>query len=376
MTGCSNKTDEDSEPVYNNHNNIIQDEQQQDKTESFETQSEPTSDADNILNNFYGIESEAQTPVYGNLSINIKPGSFSCLVCPDPERNVVYYTNFRKDNYIYELKDGVSTLLLAQETEFIQLFKGELYFLGYNGKVDGLHNNIYKYNFTTKQVETVIEAEVTWMHINEIGIYFNSLNGEKNEFYKLSFGSTEPELTQWEYFLQYKDYFIVLEKNYNDHTAKIKLIQETSGESILEIPNVRGNMSIYKDFLCYIGYAGGSEDRILNVINLKTGEQKVFEPNISSQVIKLNLLDYTIINDKIFCTVNSKFIVECNINDGSLIIKHVKTDALSEYVNIYTDGSKLFAKRQIADLKNRKTAFDIVELVVADNQVTERELGQ
>jgi hypothetical protein len=65
-----------------------------------------------------------------------------------------------------------------------------------------------------------------------------------------------------------------------------------------------------------------------------------------------------------------------NIEDGSTEIRHVKTDAVCSYIEIYTDGSNLFAKREILDKKKHSLSYDIVELVMGDNEITEKELGQ
>jgi len=149
---------------------------------------------------------------------------------------VLHYANHGRDNYIYQLKDGVSTLLLEQETKFIQIWKDNLYFLGYN-MFDGLHTNLYKYNLESKKLETLFEADITWMFVNENGIYLNLENQGNYEFCRLSFDGQIIEQAQWEFFLLYKDYYLVLEKDY-DRFIKIKFIHNSSGECILEIPDV------------------------------------------------------------------------------------------------------------------------------------------
>ena len=89
----------------------------------------------------------------------------------------MHYANHGRDNYIYQLKDGVSTLLLEQETKFIQILKDNLYFLGYN-MFDGLHTNLYKYNLESKKLETLFEADITWMFVDENG-FFESRKSRK-----------------------------------------------------------------------------------------------------------------------------------------------------------------------------------------------------
>lgn len=381
VIACSNKTADDSKPVYNKYNNINIDENQTDDntdsakiSESAESSGIAASTIDNILSSFHGIKSEVSTPAYDNLSINIRPDGFSCLACPDIDRNVIYYANHGKDNYIYQLKDGENTLLLDRETEYIQLWKDELYFLGYNEQADGLHSNIYKYNLNTKKLETLLEADITWMLVNENGIYFRRLYEDKCEFSSFPFDSSKIVMMQWESFLPYKDYFVVMEPESNNEFT-VKLIHNTTGECILEIPSVykKRNVSIYQDYLSFFGYDSDEAKNIMiYVINLLTGDYIAVKPDLISIS---ELLDYTIIDNKIIYTV-SKLLIEYDMDDGSLITKRVISETASSYAELYTDGKRLLAKRRVTDLHKRKTTSDIAELVIEDNQVIEKNLGQ
>lgn len=51
------------------------------------------------------------------------------MVCHDANNGTTYYVNYGNDNYIYELKDGISTLLIDMEAICLQLLNNELYFV-------------------------------------------------------------------------------------------------------------------------------------------------------------------------------------------------------------------------------------------------------
>lgn len=377
MAGCSTKQNDISEPVYNKINNeTIKEQKQKEDIVSEASEVVDENGDDDELGGFKGIVSDVETPADDYLSINSKLNDYIRLVCPDIENNIIYYVNYGKDDYIYQLKDGASTLVLDRKTQFIQLWEDELYFFGFTDDATS-YSNIYKYNLTTKKVELLVETNPCWMYINSNGIYYARYNIEKGyirEGYRLPFGSTEPEPYKWHYFVIYKDYMVVFERveDYSE-PGTIKLIKQDTGECVLEIQNVLGRASVYRDNLYYISLE--DKKRRLHIIKLLTGEHNICDPNnIYPEGVKdFNYLvtDYTVCGEDIFCTVNvSSEIFNYNIKNDNLVCKRIENDS-DLYTGLYTNGSKIFMIKERAYQPNIRS---LVELIDSDDAIEIKEL--
>ena len=183
LSACTSNTEKSNEPSYRTIS-----EREDDSLTMTDTPVSERADMDaaedDMTDNideypgFTGIVSDYETPKCANLSINIKHVNRLCLICPDSENDAIYYVNYDKDNYIYQLKDGSSTLLLNMKADFLQLWNGELYFVGVNQDSSLSHiilSNIYKYNLETEELTLIWEAEITWLFLNSDGIYYTQI---------------------------------------------------------------------------------------------------------------------------------------------------------------------------------------------------------
>lgn len=141
LTACKNSSDENMQLKYRTIHKQSNTNKDSDLNDNSDSQKKITS-LNNYFMDFAGINSTYETPINGNLGINFKEHESLSLVYPDPENDVVYFVNYGKDNYIYELKDGSATLLVDKKANFLQLWDNDLFFLcdessnGTSNKID------------------------------------------------------------------------------------------------------------------------------------------------------------------------------------------------------------------------------------------------
>lgn len=371
LIACNSKESKqsDKEPYYHTDNNSASSTETNipDITDGVE-EVQPTDNADVAISEFTGIESSYETPESGNLSINLKVNSNLCLICPDSESDAIYYVNYGKDNYIYCLENGISTLIVEMKTTFLQYWNKELYFLSGNEEESSsdLHpkHNIYKYNFDTKEVSLILDANAFWLNVNSTGIYYTVFDTEINFYkgYKLNFGSSIPQSTIYYHYLQYKDYILR-----RTHDLGITLLNINTLEDVsVYKPTVKlYTASIYEDFLYCVAADG------LHCCNLLTGEEKVFDVREGESGILIS--GFTRIEDDIFISYGSSLIYRVNMKDGILKKLCVDCGEGTYYIKeLFTAGGKLFAvKEMLGTSKNT-----LIQLEITDDLLIGRELGE
>jgi uncharacterized lipoprotein YehR (DUF1307 family) len=317
-------------------------------------------------------DSKNNTVDFGNLAINNKINSMLCLVCPDIENNITYYVNYGKDDFIYQLKDGESSLILAEKTHHIQLWKNDLYFLGFK-ETEQYYNNIYKYNLITKKVELVVEAVLSRMYINSEGIYYTHyvFKDDNIKFIpcKLSWDTMTVEqfdkFDAWPDFQEYNDYILKYSFIPNSEAGNmhLQLIQKDTEECVFSENGIiyTNNTCIYKDYLCYTG-----RDKYLYVVNLLNGQ--VYTIGLGEFLgDMLTPKDYAIINDQIYITPDgSSYVYWCNLTDSTLKRIRLRNIKIND---LFISGDRLFAvENKLAILE-----YELVELIPENDNITIKE---
>lgn len=336
------------------------------------------------LTGFTGITSDSETPACGNLSMNMKQGSTLCLVCPDYENDVIYYVNYGDDGYIYQLKDGKSTLVLDRMTTSIQLWDNEIYFL--SGDEFEVYNDfyyskqgIYQYNLATKELRRILDVDAHWLYVNEDGIFYTEMSDDGKfimEGYRLPFDRNTPQKMDYAFFSQYKDYLFIPALD-DSGKQNMVLVNMNTGEEIFELPSISYNKAgIYGNHLYYKG-----NNQELNCLNLDSGEKVVYDlRNNDFGIIypdnrlpfQNNLLTgYTELNGEVFITNDSAFIFRANLFYKKITLMLVDNNVIGIYLYLFTSGDRMFAvKKHLADPET------FVELVVSADSIIEKEIGE
>lgn len=343
------------------------------------TENETKTDDWAYLNNFEGIVSDYTTPVCGNLGINFKINSPICLICPDPMNDVIYYVNYGNDNYIYQLKDGKSTLILDKKANFLQLWNNEIYFLNDNTENDNTNNfsypqSIYKYNLETKELMLVLDTNATWLYVNSNGIFYvtsekTALGNDRysvlsNE-YQLALNSDSPQKADI-FFPPYKEYII----KYGTTGGLVLQSTVTEEEIMIIPPSIVNNMaSIYGDNLYYKNHGK------LYSLNLSTGKKIIIDLENSKGEYKYRyeepqISGYTELNGELFIAVYGSIILRVDMNSGN--ITEVPIDSYG-FSDLFTSGDRLFA---VADVIDDEGQIELVELVVTSDTITVKELTE
>lgn len=328
------------------------------------------------MEEFQGIDSNYETLKYGNEEANIKLDSpfFPLrLLCSAPDSDVIYYANYGKDFYIYELKDGKSRLLVERKTNVIQLWKDELYFLdGLSDRKTGTVNaqNICKYNLETGEVTVVVEGENIDFFISENGLYYqqgilyqeNEKHGLNIKQYRYDLDTEESKVLEGMGYLQYKEYQLI-----SEYQKESYLKNTYTGETINVIPeNLSVKASIIGDLLFY------KYSTEIYIINLKTGKKYSVDFNEYYPLNNLageaygysNLEDFTVIGDNLYVVDGTAFIYCLNLTTKEVTV-------LKEYYSggfhaLYVSGQRLFA---FCSNKRKKGIIEehMVELVPSDS---------
>lgn len=369
--GCNSKQKDITLPVYNeNFNDTVKKEKHNNNIAS-EGLEDNNIEEDDQLSVFKGLETDTENQSEDNLSINSKLSTDTCLICIDAENNVTYYANYGKDDFIYQLKDGISSLVLDKKTRNIKLWDGNIYFLGFTDE-DKAYSNIYRYNLTDKRLELLVETDACWLYICSEGIFYAKYIPEKGyirEGYKLAFDSNKPEPYEWHYFRFYKGYMIVYDR-VEDYSklGTIRIIKRATKECVLEIHDVLGGVSVYQDKLYYIdAQENNTALRKLHIVNLLTGEHDICDPNIMDRM-NYKPVDYTVYGEDIYLSVNVSNTVFKYNKDG-LFKYRLDEGGFDEYGGLYTNGSVIFATKN-----DYETDKGLVQFIASENSIEVREM--
>lgn len=387
---CSNNSIDDTRTKYRsidnteNHKQVIDDRENQDNKDiknennnnknnktTTDTKNEPNKtmivnkEPNVIVENipsFTGIVSDYNSPECGNLTINSKLNSSLSLVCQDPDNDIIYYVNYGKDNYIYQLKDGISTLLVEKPTYYIQFWKDEIYFFGYNDQYPIFFENIYKYNISTQELDIVIETMSDWMSINSNGIYFTNYEKLSDDtlvkVYLYSFESKSVEFYSNDVFMQYKDY--ILEFHPTNNGISLQLKKYGTNEIYLDIADAsyREKTCIYNDYLFYI-------NDNLNIIDLKEGKKYIINLGYDTFNKPYIIADYILIDDNINISVGKDCIFKFNIHD--LSITKIRYADKKIYNNLFTCDNRIYATN---------LRYELLELIINNATIETKELSE
>lgn len=316
---------------------------------------------------FNGLESDTDIAEADKLNINYKVFSHKMTkFCVNPENKTVYYINVGKDNYIYELRDEKSQLILAEKAECITLWKDDIYFIKKSyiqGKIDEKTEAgiIYKYSLSSGQISMVYDAKATTIVATEDGIYYGVVKildkrgsgySYMSQYYLLPFDKTEPQEVYDTETLQYKNYKIegVLDED-GKHKGIIFVNQKDKSRTEL-LPLLHAGMSICGDNL----YFSNGNYTILQRLNLATGEIAIFDKddivydkekyhsNFSPRIV-LSYMTYIEVNNTLYLSSGSTEMYK-EENDGTLsICSHPEVTTIDGFYNVrdlYTDGSKIY----------------------------------
>jgi hypothetical protein len=336
-------------------------------------------DVDEYFSDFGGIVSDYETPNNGNFGLNFKNNDQLSLICPDAVNNVIYYVNYGKDNYIYELKDNKSTLLVDRKANYLQLWNNELYFLNDvsdKKQIDQLYypQNIYKYNLETRELTLLLDINATWLYVSRDGIFFTEVKDDDNDGlpdifagYKLAFDSDFPQKLDNIFFLPYKEYLL------KQHFPGGLILHNTlTADNLTLIPSPAIN-----NMVCISGDNLYSVDqRKLYSLNLKTSEKSVY--NIDSfesqnDYTGMIICGYSELNNELLVSLGGSIVIRINKVSGSMEESIIPNCSILS--DLFTSGDRLFAVAEMTE-ENWETHTALVELIVDEYQITARELTE
>lgn len=378
---------------------------------------------------FQGIISQKKSRSYGNLEANIKTLSYidsPSLVCVDKEKGIIYYVNYGKDNYIYQLKGEENTLLLETGTSCIQLWEEELYFLG---AVDSYLTNkyekqsLYKYNLNTKEVTPVIDEDIVDFCITSEGIYYSSRknseiqddgNGFILERFYRSFKDNIVERNIEIYnHINYKDYEVIanaeligFDLRNMDTLEIIKLAKEGSSLSIvgdqlcfyvedeLYCVNLRTGRKFSVFLKEYAGEIWEEEKRAAENADGFFGWSKEVEEALKLVMDSFIIRSYIVMDGNIYVVGKSAELYIVNIETHEVTTLKAKntgkaklpSDVLDTdkyprvqhpyaFDKLYTSGDRLFAVASYPQSETRM-GYEFVELIIEDAELYVIQLSQ
>ena len=250
------------------------------------------------INMDIAIDTEACNGMNRKFTRGIDSGA--SLFCVDDEETV-YFVNQNRDNYLYEMKDGVVQVAVALPVKEVYPFGDYVYFMISEDTEEQKAGDIYQYKKETKELEllyalgTIRGGEHHKLNVNEQGVHFNyseivsSVDGvirNKVSFYTLPFGASEPvkDTTNqgkvgWEnYYFSYP-----LETADSIEPAKIAFISRTKGEDD-SIPLEIGEFQY-----CIAGdklYSINLGSSVISTFHLETKKKKVYD--LRSEIISAN----------------------------------------------------------------------------------------
>ncbi|NLJ96128.1 MAG: hypothetical protein GX321_03160 [Clostridiales bacterium] len=283
----------------------------------------------------------------GNLNASIKSsGATSSLVCPDYDNDLIYYVNYGKDNYIYQLDDGISTLLVEKEAHSLQLWNNELYFIEDTVSSPKHSGNIYCLNLESEELRLVQKANAFYIHVGIHGIYYMNLkndDGYVNNYY-LDFDSSEPKEVDYSFLASYNEYQIL--HTYEDGFYLFN--PNTKEKTFLAPSEYMNNCPMVSNE--YFMFLHGS---CIYTLNLQNGEKEIYDLYDYDSLSDYTLVfsDYCVIDKSIYATDEirlyvidmekdfiEKYRVDYSIDYG--ILGHGTDVSNFSIQDLYTDGKK------------------------------------
>lgn len=306
---------------------------------------------------FHGLGVALERPLSGNMDANFKRNiiSESNLICPDEERNCIYYINYGGDSYIYQWKENNATLLVRRVAAFLQLWQGKLYYVDfdksrYHGDIktfdDSIHSgDIYSYDIETGIETLILKSSARNIHVFEDGIYFNEVNVTQNNdddtntytmTYKLfRFDNNKVEDSIYPRDHDFKDFVIV-----NDYDSKsVTLYNKNTGASdVLAQSDFFYRYRVYDDYFC-LRYDGR-----IYMLNLRTGERKNYDINyLSPTNTGVSIQDFILYQNKLYATLNiSGRIAIIDLNTDKVNVVYTRGNVMDNYQFLYIGNGSLY----------------------------------
>ncbi len=357
-TSCSNKHEYDEEPDYtpfltDNSYSTYGDHQNEETSSNDSNDSTINNEAvDEVWPldiNFTGITSKESYPT-GNLNTNYKFVAWpSAMVCPDNKNNTVYFVNYGKDNYIYQIKDGISTILIEKKAHSLQLWEDKLYFISYESS-NTYQGDIYSYDLITKKLEVIQKGPADLLYIDNFGIFYYKydVNGYFNG-YVLTI--EEDKSTKVDYILpiSYNEFQI---HGSNDGIY----LKEDNNESLLLAPleYASNKLNVQNEHLIFV------DSSHIYTMNLTNAETKV----ICLEEYKVAYIyDYVVIKDTIYISDGGS-IFTIPLVGGDLKRYAVVSENINERYdinNLYSDGRNLYGITSDFNNNNKMVAITLTK---------------
>lgn len=231
----------------------------------------------------------------------------------------MYYVNYPRDNYIYQLKDGNINLLVDIPANNLQLWGNKLYFISpkyYDEAKDRKSGDIYCYDITDKRVELLLEAEAFSLVVDSYGIFYQANNGNAIEAYRLDFASTSPQKTEYIFYFPYNDYMII-----NDMTD-LYLYNRETGEKTFLVPLIyanNNNLRFAGDYMIFNlePTLENKDDSRVFVLNLRTGKKDIYDILSIAGPTFRDAVDY-FISDNVLYAANTNRLLGLDLSNGQL----------------------------------------------------------
>jgi len=318
---------------------------------------------------FNGVGEELIPTAKGNIYANFK-GSLeeSYIICPDEKRGCIYYINYEKDDYIYQWKDGVSTLLVGMKARCLQLWNNELYFVADKTDDDILmpaHGPIYCYNLDSSECRLVLDTNASKIFIDSDGIFYEDFNPEDSTSItkRLEFNADVPYKEKYFTCFSYDNYIIYDE--FDDMFEGFYIHNKKTGEKTFLAPmEYFGKLCVYDNYLTF------RKSTYIYILDLITGEKKIYDLNdYDGLTDRIEFItDYIIVDNILYATVNISggiFTIDLKTEE----ITYIKSKNSAElYYILYAGDGKLYTYSFIT---NKLYEFDFL----GNNEFSVRSIG-
>ena len=251
----------------------------------------------------------------GNLRTNYKFFSeISCLFCPDMENDILYYVNYDKDNYIYQLKDDNISLLVDMPAFCLQLWDNKLYFISFNdNNVNTIFKtgDIYCFDINSKKVELIQQTDAFSLVVDSYGIFYQTYDNGL-EAYRIEFDSNTPQKVEdYFFYFPYNEYMII--NDIND-PINIYICNIETGEKTFLVPI---SYAQYQYLLFAEDYMVFSLNRLVYVLNLRTGKKDIYDIESMTGTFAAPV-DYFLINNILYMVNTNRFLA-LDLSNGKLV---------------------------------------------------------
>lgn len=266
----------------------------------------------------------------------------SAIVCPDKENNILYYIDHSKGAAIYQLKDGVSTLLVDCKADSLYLWEDILYFIRI--KDDTSYTNagdIYSFHLNTQELELVKEGLMFNLYLDNFGLYYmevHEIDGTKVSMnYKHDFADNTAEKANYLFSPAYNEYRILIQ---ND---AIYLYNQDTDEDQLLISGFT-NMVCLRLSDHYFSYQIENTIYIIDLLNGGSIEvdRDILKGFKIEEFIGYYIRDYIIIKDTLYIATDTT-LMEYSILDGSWKEGVQETEDKEQILRLFTDGESLYS---------------------------------